>query len=89
MSDQRQTPEEIARRGKALYEQRIRGQVEHDHQGDVLVIDVDSGDFEVDRDHLAAAKRLRARRRDGALYAMRVGSPALARIGARTTSRGT
>ena len=43
-----QTPysrEEIARRGEALYNQKIRPQVEAANRGKFLVIDVDSGDY--------------------------------------------
>jgi len=80
-------PEEIARRGNALYERDIRPRIERDHHGEFVVIDVDTGQFEVDRDHLAAAKRARAKYPNAPLFALRVGFPALARIGGRTVAR--
>jgi hypothetical protein len=79
------TPDEIVERGKAIYDQHIRPLVEADHRGDVVVIDVDTGDYEVDHDHLTAAKRARAKHPHGSLFAIRVGFPALARIGGRST----
>ncbi len=81
------TRDEIARRGKDLYEREIRSRVEKDHFGEVVVIDVETGDYEIDPDHLTAAKRARAKHPDAALFALRVGFPALARIGGRATTR--
>ena len=37
--------DEIARLGKEFYERNIRRQVEADHVGEVVAIDVDSGDY--------------------------------------------
>jgi len=47
---------EIARRGKALYERRVREEVEAGgaKEGRFLAIDVDSGDYEVADDALRA-----------------------------------
>ena len=88
MPRSRYTTDEIARRGKELYEREIRPRIEHDHQGEVAVIDVDTGAYEIAPDHLTAAKRARAKHPEAALFAMRVGFPALARIGGHTaTSR--
>jgi hypothetical protein len=81
------TPDEVVRRGKELYEKQIRAQVEQQHHGEIVVIDIDSGDYEVAADHLPAARRARAKHPDGALFAVRVGYPALARIGGRSTRR--
>ena len=72
---------EIRSRGEAIYERDIRAEVEQNHFGDVLVVDIESGDYEIDENHLAAADRIKARRPDGVLYALRVGYPALAKIG--------
>ena len=52
---------EIIQRGKAWYEQSIRSQLGHDQKGKILVIDVASGDYEVDADQLAADDLLRPR----------------------------
>ena len=87
MSELTNTSEEIARRGKAIYESKIRRAIERDHHGQFVVIDVNTGHYEVDSDHLTAAKRARAKNPDGALFAVRVGFPAVARIGGRTIAR--
>jgi len=72
---------EICDRGREIYERDIRAKVEADHFGEVLVVDIESGDYEVDEDHLTAAERIRARRSEGVYYALRIGFPALDKIG--------
>ena len=50
---------EVARLGKAIYEQDIRHQVEDDHHGEIVAIDVDSGNWAVADDLRVAVDRLR------------------------------
>jgi len=73
--------EETARLGDAIYEKKVRAHVEPEHMGDVVAIDVDSGDYEVAEDALAAARSLRDRRPNADVWLMRVGSRWLDRIG--------
>jgi len=75
------TPEEVTRRGDALYQETIRAQVEDQHPGEFILIDIDSGAYEVDADDMAAEARLYARRPDGVMYLLRIGSPAAYTIG--------
>src|SRR5947208_11105370 len=82
MNALRPNAEEIVRRGQAIYEQRLRPLVEREHFGKYLVIDVDSGDYEIDADHLAASNRAAARHPKAPLFAMRIGQRAGGRIGA-------
>ena len=70
-------------RGQAIYEQRIRRHVESTERGKVVVIDVQSGDYEIDSDDASATARLTARRPDALTYAVRVGHPATYRMGTR------
>jgi hypothetical protein len=67
------TPEEIARVAEDLYRRDIRAKVLPQHQGKFLVIDIESGDYEVDPDDLRAEQRLRARRPAGVFFGMRAG----------------
>jgi hypothetical protein len=68
------TNEEIDRRGKALYEQSIRSQVESGTNiGKLVIIDVETGDYEIDTDGIAASDRLLARHPDAAFYGQRIG----------------
>ncbi len=66
--------EEIARRGEAIYAEHLRGIVEtQENLGKILVLDVETGDYEIDASGLAANDRLQARHPDGLLYGLRVG----------------
>ena len=80
------TPEEMARRGRAIYE-RIRSEVEPGNAGKVLVIDLETGDYEMDSDHLTASNSAAAKHPGAPLYAMRIGAPSLGRIGGRLSPR--
>ena len=77
MSHPRYTAAQIVQRGQALYDSEIGPQVEAENFGKVLVIDIETGDYELDTDDVAASHRLHAKHPGGALYAMRVGSPTL------------
>ena len=72
-------------RGEAIYEQSIRGRVEGTAQGKIVVIDVESGDFEIDSDDASATARLLERCPDAVTFAVRVGQPAAYRVGPRSS----
>jgi hypothetical protein len=76
------TPEEIAARGDAIYEQHLRDKVEPQHYGQFLILDIESQDYEIDNDDMAATQRLLARHPQGILYGLRIGYAAAYRIGA-------
>src|SRR5258708_92939 len=65
--------EEIARRGEELYENSIRPKVEAEFDGNILAIDVDSGDYEIDNSILPAVDRLRLRHPNAEPYTIRIG----------------
>lgn len=65
--------EEIGRIGEDIYRRTIRSKVMPQHKGEFLVLDIVTGDYEVDKDDLQAHWRLRARRPDGVFYGLRVG----------------
>ena len=73
--------EEFERRGQVWYETRIRSQVDLHHQGEIVAIDVDTGEFEVGENTLLAAKRLLARLPESQMWFVRVGHVAVYRIG--------
>lgn len=64
-----------------MYEQRIRTEVEADHQGEIVAIDIETGDFEIAPRTLEAAHRLRARNPDAQIWVVRVGHRAVHRFG--------
>jgi hypothetical protein len=74
--------EEIGRRGQALYEQSIRPRVETEGNiGKQIVIDIETGDYEIDDDGLAASRRLLAKHPGAALYGARIGYNAVYTLG--------
>jgi len=75
------TSEEIAQRGQAIYDQQIRAHVEAAHRGKFLVLNIETGEYEIDRDELAALQRAKAKNPDGALYILRIGATAAYRLG--------
>jgi hypothetical protein len=73
--------QDIARRGQALYDQHIRAKVEGRHKGEFLVLDIESGEYEIDASELAALQRAKAKHPDAALYILRIGYPTAYRVG--------
>jgi len=75
------TAEEIVRRGEERYERDLRDRLEPLHKGEFLVLDIDSGDYEIDPDESAALQRARARRPQGLRFVKRIGYAVAHRIG--------
>lgn len=83
MGHPRFTGEQIRQRGNALYEERIRAQVDTpDNLGELVSIDVETGDYEIGSDDsLDAPRRLHARHADAAIYTLRIGYNAVFALG--------
>ena len=86
VSKPRYSKEEFARRGDEIYERDISPHVEPDDEGKFVVIDIETGAYEIDRDELAASDRLLARRLDAQMWTRRVGSRYARRIRSGTVS---
>ena len=67
--------------GRAIYKEKILPLLKADDKGKVVVIDVNSGDYEIDYDDAAAMFRLIERRPDAFTWSERVGYPAVHRMG--------
>ena len=65
--------EEIARLGNEIYRHDIRDKVMPQYKGKFLVLDIESGDYEMDSDDLSAEEILRERRPQGVLFGLRIG----------------
>jgi len=89
MNTSRPSAKEIVERGQAIYESQIRPLVERDHFGEYLVIDIDTGEYEIDGDRLAASDRAAAKRPNTVLFAMRIGYRAGGRIARARASMGS
>ncbi len=81
MDHPRYSTEEIASRGREIYETRLRNKLEADNVGKFLVIDIETGEHEIDEDDLAASMRAYHKKPEGARYGMRIGYPTAGTIG--------
>ena len=63
---------EIASKGQAIYDGEIRHWIEPAEKGKLVVIDVDSGDYDVDSKHAAAVGRLKPRHPGVITFTVRV-----------------
>jgi hypothetical protein len=79
----RHSKEEFARRGDEIYERDIVSRFGLDDEGKFVVIDIETGAYEVDRDEITASDRLLARRPDAQVWLRRVGSRYARRLGRR------
>jgi hypothetical protein len=79
----RQELEEVGRRAHEIYERDLRHLVEPDHIGKFLLLDVETGEYEIDTSELAAGHRAEAKRPGGARsrFLFRIGYPAAHKIG--------
>ncbi len=76
------TPDEVVVRGKTIYEQQIRAQVEAGNIGKLMLVDVTTGHWEIGEDRIASARKLRALNPDAVMYGLRIGYPAAEKMGA-------
>jgi hypothetical protein len=78
--------QEIAQRGKEIYETRIRRAVETgENIGKIVSIDIESADYEIDNDLLTACRRLQARHENAVLWTERIGFNAVYAVGGTLT----
>ena len=80
----RYSKEEAARRGTEIYDRDIRKLIEAGNKGKVVAIDIDTGEYELAEDTVIASDRLFQRLPDAQIWFVRVGRPAVHRIGLRS-----
>ena len=74
--------EEINRRGKELYENIIRSQVETvENIGKIISINVETGEYEIGDDLIVTSLRLREKQPDATLWGERIGFNAVYAVG--------
>lgn len=64
-----------------LYEQRLRSRLEPGHNGEFLIVNLDTGEYELGRDDLTVSQRARQRFGKARLVTLRVGRRAAYRLG--------
>jgi hypothetical protein len=78
--------EHFARRGDAAYDTEVRPHLKAEDKGKFAAIDIDTGNYELDTDELAACDKLRARVPHAQIWMVRVGSGYAHRIASRLTA---
>ena len=73
MGHPRYSTEEIVARGQEIYERQLRAKLEAQNVGKFLVIDIETGEYEMDEDDVRAALRAYQKNPDGARYEMQIG----------------
>jgi hypothetical protein len=74
--------EEVAKRAYRIFESKIRQEVETEENiGKMVIIDVETGDYEVDETGLQAAKSLQAKSPYARLFGIRIGYNVAASFG--------
>jgi hypothetical protein len=74
--------EEVAKRGYRIYESQIRQEVETEKNiGKMVIINIETGDYEVDETGLQAAKNLQAKSPYSRLFGIRIGYNVAASFG--------
>ena len=87
MAREKYTTDEVCDRGERIYEEQIKHLVEPQENGKFIVIDIESGDYEIDEEHTAASRRMRERRPQSVRYAGRIGEDATYHIGWGTSQK--
>jgi len=73
MDEIRVSEEQIVPRGREIYERRVRPELRQEDEGAFVVIDVESGDYEVAADEEEAFARVEARHPGSVFFFSRVG----------------
>jgi hypothetical protein len=79
----RYSKEEFARRGDEIYERDILPRMRSEDDRKVVAIEIETGDYEIGKDEIDAAHRLRTRHPVAPFWFRRVGSSYLHRFGHR------
>jgi hypothetical protein len=77
------TTEQIGRRGQEIYERDIRPKVMPQHKGKFLVLDIETGQYEIDADDSQAEERLKARVPGAVMCGVRIGYTSAYTLGGR------
>ncbi len=84
----RHSREEVARRGDEIYEHDVLPRLAPTDDGKYALIDIESADYEIDRDETAASDRLLARHPDAQVWMRQIGSRYARRFGPRFKTAG-
>ncbi len=76
-------PDVLAKLGDEIFDRQVKPSLKPEDNGKFVVIDVDTGDYEINEDDYTAVMRLLERKPEADGWLMRVGFRAACRIGLR------
>lgn len=82
------TSETIAARGEEIY-QSLRDELESQHKGKIFVVDIETGDYEIDDEDLVATDHLLAKNPNAVTYGLRIGFGPIYKLGFRSYGWGS
>jgi len=73
---------EVARRAQELYDKKIRAEVEREENiGKMVIIDIETGEYGVDKTGLSSAKKMRQEKPYARLFGIKIGYNVAAAFG--------
>lgn len=72
---------QMVKRGKEIYQKRLKTMLEKDHQGEIVAIEVDSGDYFLGRTVIEAADKGKKKHPEKGFYFIRIGHKAVHFVG--------
>jgi hypothetical protein len=65
---------EVTQLAREMYERTIKDTVEPTHIGKFIVIDIETGEYDIDEDDMAVSLRMHLRKPTGVRFGMRIGT---------------
>ena len=69
--------ERLVAQGEALYQQRLKSQLEPTYHGQIVAIEVESGDYFIGKSVTEAARKAREKYPEKVFYFVKIGFPAV------------
>ena len=81
MESIRYNAEEVGKRGREIYEQKLKHLLEPQNIGQFLVIDIETGEYEIGEDDLVVSMQAYRKKPEGIRYGIKIGYPTSGTIG--------
>ena len=75
------SPEQVAEKGQKIYDEKLKPELEKNHQGEFVVIDVDSGEYVVANSLIEALQTAKEKYPGKVFHSVRIGFPGIFRMG--------
>ncbi len=72
---------QMVKKGKEIYQQKLKTMLEKDHKGEIVAIEVESGDYFLGRTVIEAADKGKKKHPEKGFYFIRIGHKAVHFVG--------